>query len=96
MEALGYVTKVGAQPLLLEIIVGVVQLDSAGGLIDPIRAAMLLEFVRKHPACDRMTKERAEITLANLAGKLSNTEMDKAKELGSTLELESLVSEILG
>jgi hypothetical protein len=80
----------------LEIIVGVVQLDSAGELIDPNRAAMLLEFVRIHPACDRMTKERAEITLASLAGTLSNIEMGKAKELGATLELESVVTEILG
>lgn len=96
MEALGYATKVGAQPLLLEIVVGVVQLDSAGGLIDPNRAAMLLGFVRKHPACDRMTRERAEIELANLVGKLSSTETEKANELGATLELESLVTEILG
>lgn len=96
MDALGYAMKIGAQPLLLEIIVGVVQIDSTAGFVDSLRAVTLLEFVRQHPACDRMTKQRADIEFARFAESMPAAGLTRAGELIGKLELETLVQEILG
>lgn len=93
-EALGYATKVGAHPLLLEIVAGIAMLYAVEEPTDFNKAATLLEFVRQHPACDQMTRDRASLELDNLARKLSAGEMRTAEELGRALDLESLVREM--
>jgi tetratricopeptide (TPR) repeat protein len=95
-DALTSAMKIGAHPLLLEIIVGIVQLDLIAGSIDLNRAAALLAFVGQHPACDQMTRERAEREFANLANSVPAADINSAEELAKTLELEALVLEMLG
>jgi predicted ATPase/Tfp pilus assembly protein PilF len=95
LEALGYARKTGAQPLLLEIITGVVALEIVQGSLDTERAAALLAFVQEHPASDQMTQDRADTELTVLAKSMSASQLKKAHAISGALNLEELVQELL-
>lgn len=94
-EGLRHAQTIGAQPILLENLAGIALLQLEEPPVNLVRAVELLAFVWHHPACDQMTKDRAGQELKNLAKILPQLEIETASFKGRSLELASLVRQML-
>jgi tetratricopeptide (TPR) repeat protein len=91
--ALREATAIGVVPLTLDALVGVAQLRAETGQEDS--AAQLLGMSLNHPAVEADSTKVAETVLAGLRDTLPAEQLENAIEQGKTLELETVVAELL-
>jgi len=91
-EALIESAAIGAVPLTLETLVGVVQLQIA--VEQYSSAAELLGLVLNHPALEMDVRQVAELTLDRLGELLPAEQLEAAMENGKIRELDAIIVEI--
>jgi hypothetical protein len=91
-EALVESVAIGAVPLTLDALVGVVQQQIEVG--QHVSAAELLGLVLSHPALEVDVSQVAELALDRLRKMLPTKELDAAMERGKMLELDTVVAEL--
>jgi tetratricopeptide (TPR) repeat protein len=91
-EALVESVAIGAVPLTLDALVGVVQLRIEVG--QHVSAAQLLGLTLHHPALEVDVGQVAELALSRLRNVLPAQELEAAMERGRTLELDTVVAEL--
>jgi tetratricopeptide (TPR) repeat protein len=91
-EALVESVAIGAVPLTLDALVGVVQQRIEAG--QHVSAAELLGLALSHPALETDVSQVAELALGRLRKLLPDNELETALRRGETLELETVVAEL--
>jgi predicted ATPase/class 3 adenylate cyclase len=91
-EALLLSVAIGAVPLTLDALVGVVQLRIEGGQY--LSAAELLGLALSHPALETDVSQLAESALGRLRKVLPTEQLEAAMDRGKTLELDTVVAEL--
>jgi predicted ATPase/class 3 adenylate cyclase len=91
-EALLQSVAIGAVPLTLDALVGVVQLQIEGGQY--LSAAELLGLALSHPALETDVGQLAESALGRLRKMLPTEQLEAAMDRGKTLELDRVVAEL--
>ena len=91
-EALIESVAIGAVPLTLEALVGVVQQQIAAGQY--LSAAGLLGLALNHPALETDVRQVAESALGRLHEVLPTEQLEVAMERGKVMELDAVVAEL--
>jgi predicted ATPase/class 3 adenylate cyclase len=91
-EALLQSVAIGAVPLTLDALVGVVQLQIEVGQY--LSAAELLGLALSHPALETDVRQVAESALGRLRQVLPTEQLEAAMDRGETLDLDTVVAEL--
>ena len=91
-ESLLQSVAIGAVPLTLDALVGVIQLQIEAG--QHLSAAELLGLALSHPALETDVGQVAESALGRLRQELRTEQIEAAMDRGKTLELETIVAEL--
>ena len=91
-ESLLHSVAIGAVPLTLDALVGVVQLQIEGGQY--LSAAELLGLALSHPALETDVGQVAESALGRLRKVLPTEQLEAATDRGKTLELDMVVAQL--
>ena len=89
-EALQITSQIQFMPLMLAILVSVGELLLHTNR--PLLAAELLAFIRRHPAADRVTKDKAQQLLADLSAEIDPDDLAAAIQRGQSSHLESIIA----
>jgi tetratricopeptide (TPR) repeat protein len=92
-QALSESMAIGVPPLTLDTLVGVAQLRAETGQAEP--AAELLGVVMNHESTELDSVQVAETILAGLRGELPAETIETALEKGKSLQLDTVVAELL-
>ena len=91
-ESLLQSVAIGAVPLTLDALVGVIQLQIEAG--QHLSAAELLGLALSHPALETDVGQVAESALGRLSQELPAEQLEAAMDRGKTLQLETVVAEL--
>jgi len=92
LEALPESVAIGAVPLTLDALVGVVQLQIEVGQF--IWAAEILGLAMSHPALEVDSKQQAELALDSLRKAVDGEQLGAAMEMGKAVELDAVITEL--
>jgi len=94
-EALSLAAEIGADPLVLEVLVGIATSMAKGVEKGGVQAAGLLAFACHHPASDEPTKARAQHGLAEVEVDLPPEMLAEAHTWASGRDLRAVVADVL-
>jgi tetratricopeptide (TPR) repeat protein len=92
LEALIESVAIGAVPLTLDALVGVVQLQTEVGQF--IWAAEILGMVLSHPALEVDSNKQAELALDRLRKVVDSEQLEAAMERGKMVQLDAVVADL--